>query len=384
MGHDDLGQHYHAVGDLPNAAKMYNGMRQYCISPAHTSIMLLHMIHVGIDQQNWLAVHSNAQKLKALHDSDPAGSRRVASKVSMALGLAEMVSGQYKNAAVNFLGTDPRMLSARFGSNDGEYDDESSYNEVMTPNDVAVYGGLCALVSMDRKQLLSDVLENGGFRAFLELEPHIRAAITSFCAAKYAQCLSTLEDYRSDLLLDMYLYPHVADIFYRIRSKAITQYFIPYSKVPIASLAKTFHVSDETQMENELIDMIGQGKLDAKLDLETRMLVANDVDERIKGQADALRSAREYLKETQKRMLRMEILHANLEVKDEHVKAERKQQLLQQQGTTSSSGRALGTGDLMESVEQQSGSGGGGAAATGGESFLKQKDGKKARGGFWA
>ena len=363
MGHDDLGQHYHSVGDLSNAAKAYNGMRQYCISPAHTSIMLLHIIHVSVDQQNWLAVQTNAQKLKALHESDQSA-RRVAGKVSVALGLAEMASGQYKTAALNFLGADSHLLQARLN----DPDDEEAYNEVITPNDVAVYGGLCALVSMDRKQLLSNVLENSTFRSYLEMEPHIRRAINLFCTSKYSQCLEVLETCRSDLLLDIYLYRHVAEMFYQIRSKAITQYFIPYSHVTIASLAKTFHVT-EMQMESELIDMIGQGKLDAKLDLEKRVLHSTVVDDREKVQEEALRTANEYYKEAHKRMWRMEVLNAGLEVKDEHVKAERKQGL----------GKLLG----MDLVDSEDPSGAVGASVSSKGEASKGKESKK-KGGFWA
>ena len=356
MGHDDLGQFYHATGDLAAATKAYNGMRQYCISPAHTSIMLQHIIHVGIDQQNWLSVQNTAQKLKALCDSAQ-DSRFQPGKVSIAMGLAEMSSRQYSLAAESFLSTDPRLLGGR--SNDLE--DEEAYNEIMTPNDVAIYGGLCALASMNRDKLVSDVLENNDFRSFLELEPHIRRAITLFVSSKYSQCLSVLESARSDFLLDLHLYRHVGDLFFQIRSKAITQYFIPFSCVKISSLAKTFHVT-ELQMEQELIQMIGKKKLDARIDLEKGLLHQYVVDDRQKVQEEALHTADKYRKETQKRMVRMEVLHAGLEVKDEHAKGERK-----------GLGRTLGTGDLMDMDEQT------GAK----EAEVSGKKEKKSR-GFWA
>lgn len=44
----------------------------------------------------------------------------------------------------------------------------------MSPADVAVYGGLCALASFDRPELKSRVLDNIGFREFLEAAPQAR------------------------------------------------------------------------------------------------------------------------------------------------------------------------------------------------------------------
>jgi hypothetical protein len=47
----------------------------------------------------------------------------------------------------------------------------NSYEEVISPQDVATYGGLCALASLDRKELKERVLDNITFRAALEARP---------------------------------------------------------------------------------------------------------------------------------------------------------------------------------------------------------------------
>ena len=309
MGFDDLGRHYHRIGDLANAVKSFSKERDYCQMSSHLAIMTFHLIHVYIDQHSWLSVQSSVQKLRN-NLTKPADAEKAQAKTSAAMGVAQLAAGNFRDAAISFLGTDPRMLQAKL---DDPNDDEA-YNEILTPNDVAVYGGLCALASMDRDELQSRVLENSNFRNYLELEPHIRRAISFFVSSKYSACLTILESYKTDYLLDLYLCRHVSRLYFLIRSKAIIQYFIPFSCVTLADLAAAFN-SDENTIEQTLVDMIGDGSLDARIDLENRVLLARRTDERRDVHEQALEMAKEYERTAQLRILRMEILNAGLEVK---------------------------------------------------------------------
>jgi hypothetical protein len=47
--------------------------------------------------------------------------------------------------------------------------------QVLSPADVALYGGLCALATFDRSELQSKVIGSVGFREFLELHPQVGA-----------------------------------------------------------------------------------------------------------------------------------------------------------------------------------------------------------------
>ncbi|MCJ1380383.1 hypothetical protein MMC17_003486 [Xylographa soralifera] len=311
MGCEDLGRHYHLIGDLSNAIKAYSKERESVQTPAHVAIMNMHLMHVSIDQGNWLSVQSSVQKLRGLLSSSSSGDTDSAQpKLAAAMGLAQMATGSYKDAALSFLGADPRMLQAKLD----DPNDPDAYNEILTPNDIAVYGGLCALASMDRHELQTRVLDNSNFRNYLELEPHIRRAISFFVASKYSACLQILESYKADYLLDLYLYRHVNEIYFRVRSKAIVQYFIPFSCVTLAALATAFN-TDEITIERTLVDMIGNGALDARIDLEKRVLLAKQVDDRREVHEGALAMAKDYERTLQLRLLRMEIINAGLEVK---------------------------------------------------------------------
>lgn len=308
MGHDDLGQHFHRTGDLINSVKAYSRMRDYCTTPSHVVIMNLRLISVSIDQGNWLAVQTNVQKLRS-PGQQFAEAQRLTAKLSAAMGLAFLASGNYKEAAQEFIEADPRMVQARLD----DPADEEAYNEVMTPNDIAVYGGLCALASMDRSNLQKYVLDNSKFRSYLELEPHIRRAIAFFVSSKYSSCLAILESYRADYLLDIYLQPHLNDLYFQIRSKAIQQYFIPFSCATMAALAAAFD-TEEQIIEHELTSMIKRGNLDARIDLVDRVLLAKTLDSRMKVHEHALTTARAYERTAHLRILRLEMLNTGLEV----------------------------------------------------------------------
>lgn len=311
MGYDDLGHHYHRIGELSKSNKAYSQMRDFCTTNSHIVIMNMHLINVCIDQHSWFAAQNHVQRIRGqsgnqkYHEAE-----KNSAKLSAASGLTYMAQAKYKEAAEEFLSTNPRMSQTKLD----DPADEESYNEVLTPNDIAVYGGLCALASMTREELQKQVLDNSGFRNYLELEPHIRRAISYFVSSKYSACLSILDSYKADYLLDIYLQRHIPQLYYEVRSKAIQQYFIPFSCVTFSALATAFN-TDEPNIEIELSQMIKRGNLDARLDLVDRVLLGRKVDNRSEVHAKALATAEEYERTAHLRLLRMGLLNAGLEIK---------------------------------------------------------------------
>lgn len=300
MGNEDLGQHYHQIGDLVSASKAYSRMRDFCTTTNHIASMLLKIINLSIERGDWLSVQSNVHRLRNLHPSKPDEHMKNQPKASAALGLSQMHSGSYYDAANSFLATDPSL--------------GDSYKEIITSNDVAVYGGLCALASMDRLELQRRVLDNNTFRNFLELEPHIRRAISFFCNSKFKPCLEILEAYRTDYLLDVYLQRHVDIIYSRIRTKSIQQYLVPFSRVTLDAMSKIFAaplVNSQTDATDpnspfvkELNGLIGDGTLDAYIDSERKVLVSKQTDPRTQVQEATQESILDYMREAHHRLLR--------------------------------------------------------------------------------
>jgi len=262
MGNEDLGKHYYMMGDLPNALKAYGRMREFCTTPKHVAEMTMKVLLISIMQHNWMGVQSHRLKVQqlGLKAEDKAKTDPILFACS---GLAHLGNGSYYDGIRDF-------LKVSFDYTTGEPQADINWaKEVMTGNDIAVYGGLCALASMDREELRRRVLDNSDFRQFLELEPQIRRAISMFCQSKYAACLSILDSYATDYQLDIYLHQHIKYIYSRIRSKSIVQYFIPFSCVTLDEMQKQF--PSPQGIEQELEDLIRGGELNARIDLVERV-----------------------------------------------------------------------------------------------------------------
>lgn len=314
MGNEDLGNHYYATGDLIAASKAYSRMRDYCTTPNHVASMLFKLINVSMERNDWLGVQSYVHRLRN-SSSKPEDLAKYMPKTGVALGLAQMHQRSYLEAANTFLSIDASL---------GE-----SYQDVINPNDVAVYGGLCALASMDRAELQQRVLDNNSFRNFLELEPHIRRAIAFFCNSKFRLCLDILEGYRADYLLDIHLQSHFSDLYTRIRTKSIQQYLVPFSKVTLESMVTIFapHVVGgqpqpiglKSPFVQELIQLIKDDVLPARIDLEKGLLVSNQTNLRAEVQSQALESLKSFNQEVHWRLLRNAVLNAGIQVQATHV-----------------------------------------------------------------
>jgi COP9 signalosome complex subunit 1 len=311
MGNEDLGTHYYTIGDLTNAIKAYSRMRDYCTTASHIAATAFRIISVAIEQRNWLAVQSQVHKVRNMQ-LRPEEAARSQGKIQAATGLQQMSTFEYREAALSFVNTDPSL--------------GDSYSDVLTSNDIATYGGLCALASMSRSELQTKVLDNSNFRNFLELEPHIRRAITFFCSSKYSQCLEILESYRADYLLDIYLQPLVPDLFRRVRTKSIIQYFQPFSKVTLASMEKMFGASTSTNRAangnatrqnflDEITALIEDGKLDARIDMEHGVLEAVQHNARAEAQDTTLEMVNSFVREARLKLNKLQVVHAGIEVR---------------------------------------------------------------------
>jgi COP9 signalosome complex subunit 1 len=233
-------------------------MRQDVSIAKHIIDISKHLIEVAVEQKNWVAVSSNVQKIKGV--MSPEDEIFLQPYLCTTDGLALMDSGEYYNAALRFLQTQSGM--------------GPTCNTIISPNDVAVYGGLCALATMERNELHTQVLENSNFRTYLELEPHIRRAITFFVNSRYSACLGILEAYRTDYWLDVHLQRHIDDLYHLVRSKSIVQYFIPFSCVTLDSLNAAFMPAGKT-IDKELALMIQRKDLEARIDTQNRVNPSN-------------------------------------------------------------------------------------------------------------
>ncbi|KAJ7951089.1 COP9 signalosome complex subunit 1 [Quillaja saponaria] len=234
MGYNDFGDFYYAHGQLTDAFKNYVRTRDYCTTSKHIIHMCMSAILVSIETGQFPHVTSYTAK-------------------------------KYKLAARKFLETGPEL-----GNN---------YNEVIAPQDVATYGGLCALATFDRTELKNKVIDNLNFRNFLELVPEVRELINDFYTSHYASCLNYLGSLKANLLLDIHLHDHVETLYDQIRHKALIQYTHPFVSVDLHMMADAFKTS-VAGLEKELEALITDNQIQARIDSHNKILYARHADQR--------------------------------------------------------------------------------------------------------
>lgn len=300
MGYTDLGDHYYRCGDLTNALKSYSRTRDYCSTPKHLIDYYMNVIKISIEMGNFSHVSSYVAKAEAITEM-PEKSLTMA-KLKCTSALAHLDEAKYKHAARLFLET-----SFELGS---------KYSDIISPNDIAVYGGLCALATFERSELRTKVIDNVAFKNFLELEPHIREIILNFYQSKYATCLELLDKHKADFLLDIYLHPHIDTLYQSIRKKAIIQYFSPFISVDLKKMATALNTS-VTELEKEVSRLITDKVIMARIDSHNKVLHAKQSDERSAVFAKTISIAAEYEKNAKHALLRMNMLKNGFIVKPE-------------------------------------------------------------------
>lgn len=271
MGNNDIGDHYYKCGELQRALKSYLRSRDYCTSYKHVIDMCLNVIRVSIESGNYAHVQSYVIKAENTQGGDKDEDKSIlTSKLHVASALAALQTGNFKLAAKLFLDVKPEL-----GAN---------YNEVISPSDIAIYGGLCALAAFDRGELVTKLIENVTFKTYLEYEPQIRDAVLSFHSSRYHACLEILEHQRKRLLLDVHLSAHINYICQEVRSRCLIQYISPFASVDLRRMAQNLapkpldssaapqvREQDVQALENEIVQLIKANKVQVRIDSQNKV-----------------------------------------------------------------------------------------------------------------
>ena len=343
MGQEDLATHLLLTGGPPpdptnlqsqnnsglNASyQAFGKMRDYCTTPIHVASMTLRLVFTALLQAvtaqqmggapttHFNAVLANSSRLRSVGVKEEEQVKLTPISATT-MGLAYLGMAQYKDAATAFLQVPFEYTQT------GPVHSHDFTREVASGNDIAIYGGLTALATMSREDLMVHVL-GGSFRAFLELEPHMRKAISLYTTAKYQACLDTLRRYYSDWSLDIFLGAgaatpagsHVDKLLARIREKSITAYFSSFSEVSLSALASTFPPasSSPNAMEDEVLSLIENGSLDARLNVVNGILIAPQKEVRSSAHAEAKKAAEEIERTLLLRLHRVNVSLAGLEI----------------------------------------------------------------------
>lgn len=297
MGYNDLGDFHNARGDLQQAFKCFVRTRDYCTTSKHIISMCLNVVLVAINLGQFHHVTNYVTKAEQTPDNQEP---QVVAKLRVVAGLAYLENQKYKIAARKFVETSSDLGAA--------------YNEVIAPQDVATYGGLCALASFDRAELKNKVIDNSNFKNFLELVPEVRELIHDFYASRYASCLGYLQKLKTNLLLDIHLHDHVESLYTLIRHKALIQYTTPFISVDLNRMADAFKTT-VAGLEKELAALIMENLIQARIDSHNKILHARHADQRNGTFQRALQTGADFEKDTRAMLVRANLLKHDIVVR---------------------------------------------------------------------
>ena len=205
------------------------------------------------------------------------------SKLNAARGLAYLAEGNINDAAHSFLAVTEEL--------------RDDFNTVLSGNDIALYGGLSALIALDRKEMGSTFsLEKsssssssgndrqGGtrnvFRTRLDGHPAMRDAIQAYIRADYGECLRSVETLRKGWENDIYLAPQAENLWRLVRGKCLVQYFEPYSSVSLHSVMDSFAFKNVDEAEDIVADLLERKEIvGAKIDGVDHILNGTSAEE---------------------------------------------------------------------------------------------------------
>lgn len=347
MAYNDIAAHHYERGQLDLALQDYIHSRDYVSIGRHVIHMCLRVAVVSLDLNRHIYVENYVAMADATPDSHGGvasasgagggvigggvggmgGSAGGVAGTSMAAdtdaavtaagpklrccsGLALLAAGKFRQAAIQF-------TSAPFTATD----DASacvlaaSLSDALALEDVAIYGGLCALASFDREEMASRVLASPSFGNYLELAPAVRDALSDFHAARYAACLTAIASVEQEASVDLYLRHHLPDLIARIRVRAVSAYVSPFTSVCLSRMAPALCCADVPTLTAELAGLISDGTIDGRIDVHRGVLVRDRREGRTEALARAAARGAEAVAEAEALALRVVMLKANLVIR---------------------------------------------------------------------
>ncbi|OSX79202.1 hypothetical protein BU14_0084s0016 [Porphyra umbilicalis] len=340
LAYNETAAHYYDRGQLELALRDYLHSRDYVTIGRHVIDMCLHVAVVSLDLDRHIYVENYVAMADATPDSHggvaasgahaggmgggggggsgSAGLSSMAADVEAAVaaagpklrccsGLALLAAGKFRAAAIQF-------TSAPFTATDDASAAVLATNmsDALALEDVAIYGGLCALATFEREEMASQVLASPAFGNYLELVPAVREALTDFHAARYGSSLAAVAALEREASVDFYLRPHLGDLVARIRVRAVSAYVSPFTTVLLSRMAPALRCADVGALTGELASLINDGTIDGRIDVHHGVLVRDRRSGQHESLAKAAARGAAAVAEAEALTLRVAMLKANL------------------------------------------------------------------------
>lgn len=305
IGHNNLGDFLHERGKLEQARGEFIKTRDYCTHVHHNLQIYLKVITVSVEAGDFAHIEGHYVTAENAPDVDKSSS--VMSKMRACAGIALLVRGSYADAALRFLTTNMETREDRVAKL------QTEFGGAISLEDVATYGALCALATLDRSALKKFIMDRVEFRYLLELVPNVREILFDFYHTRYTRCLQTMRKIQPDLMLDMYLSRDVDTIYKLIRDKALIQYVSPFLIADLKRMQEVFETSPD-ELEKELLELIERNDISARIDTQRQALHATENNERRTVLSKVVAKGKETFDDAEALLLRMTMMKHGLEI----------------------------------------------------------------------
>jgi len=323
-----IAQFFMERGDYSQAMTKYLECKEAASTNAHHLQSCLDIIKCSVHTGTLNHVKNQAQRALTIPDikTDYASQ----ALVNATLGLYNLKSGAYRPAAQNFLSISDHI---------------SKHNDIISIQDVAVYASMTALASYTRREL-KQVASTDSFKRLVEQAPVWKKVINDFHANNYSAVFAVLDGLKSDLYLDMYMASHVDKLISKIRDKALMEYFKPFVSVKIPQMAESFKLP-VADLERQLVSLIADGKISARIDSANKILYARHADERNGTFEKALAVGDKYIRDTKSMLLRLSLAENDLVVRHPDVERQLKKRNAEKEKGDAMMKEVMMSGNMM-------------------------------------
>jgi hypothetical protein len=310
-----LAEHDTQTGELREA--LYSAVRakDYCTNRSHTAVVSLYVLQIALYQQNYKTVQDYSNKLQHILNQVETA---VKYKVLIATGLERLAAHEYTLAANKFV----EALYCAMEHNSVEGSEHLSWNDVLAPEDVALFAAFLSLAANTSRDSLIQLAEHP---EALELIPIAREILLQFAQrANYKATWQLLEQHLFPALkLDLYLGLHFEALKQCIREKCLLQYWKSYDRVELSALAEHMGpgLVPPEQCTDLCVSLIRKRLFptDTRINLQDSVLVRVPVESVMEKTQRRLNSATERtLDDTYAMMIRLACVEHNLVIVDPH------------------------------------------------------------------
>ncbi|KRZ05324.1 COP9 signalosome complex subunit 1 [Trichinella zimbabwensis] len=230
-----LGEHHLEMGELGKAYKCASKAIQHCCDKTTMLSAQLTFIKLCIYTQRWSEVLTVSEAAIATIESENERSRSLMpylGKLYAAKGIAYLCEGEFKKSAHAFLKVD--IENFLFPENDVLREKIASKSDAEQPEEI----------SKERKLMEENLV--------------VREILQTYLDCQYKKLFSLLDSIKASLNIDVYMEPHVNNLYMMIRNRSFAQFLYPYSSVSMQTMASTFDTSVE-EIEVQLISLIEAG-----------------------------------------------------------------------------------------------------------------------------